>query len=121
MREKLGEIKGITPEEHRALELALASWKIFEKDSTEQRLKYILEQGGAALENYVIRGQNIEVTWISRSGVSERSIHDKDSLDAVSPGICVSAGTGMKYHLKDMPAIYEMYGKRTLWMGDELP
>lgn len=103
-RQALDKIKGITPEERKSFDLALASWRQFQKQSTEGRLKEMLALGGAELDNYVIRGEQIEITWQAHSGTYYKSRVDKNTLDVVSAGICLN-NEDQKFHLKDLPGI----------------
>ena len=104
MQRALDKLKGKTPEERKSFDLALASWKQFQKQSTEGRLKQMLATGGGELDNYVIRGQQIEITWQAHSGTYYKSRVDKDTLDVVSAGICLD-GEDRKFHLKDLPGV----------------
>ena len=97
-------IKGLTPEERKSFNLALESWKVFTKQTTEEKIKHLLEIGGGSLRSYVVRGANIEVRWKSVSGADYTSVVKKDSFDIVSSGICLS-GEDKKFHLKDLPGI----------------
>lgn len=100
----LKKLKGITPEERKSFDLALSSWRQFQRQSTEGRIKEMLAAGGAELDNYVIRGKQIEITWQAHSGRYYKSRVDKDTLDVVSAGICLS-GEDKKFHLKDLPGV----------------
>lgn len=100
----MDKIKGLTPEEKKTFNLALESWKLFTKQTTEEKLQKLLEIGGGALRSYVVRGTNIEVRWKSASGQDYTSVVQKDSFDVVSAGICLS-GQDRKFHLKDLPGI----------------
>lgn len=106
MKKKLDAISGLTPEEKRSLDLAMASWREYQQQTTEGQVREWLARGGADLDNYVIRGEQIEITWQARSGRYFRSRVDKDSLDVVSAGICLSGGDA-KFHLKDLPGLIE--------------
>lgn len=102
MRNNLEKIKGLTPEDKRAFELSISSWKVFTRMSTEATLRRVLSSGGGTLGSYVIRGMNIEIKWKSASGQGYNTLVDKESLDIVSAGICLD-GEDTKFHLKDMP------------------
>ena len=104
MRNAFDKIKGITPEDKSSFQLALSSWRIFKKQSTEGRIKEILNIGGAELNTYIVRGENIEVRWRSASGNKYNSLIKKDSFDVVSAGICLSGGD-TRFHLKDLPGV----------------
>ncbi|MHA2279464.1 MAG: hypothetical protein ACXAC5_01040 [Promethearchaeota archaeon] len=99
-------IKGLTPEEKKAFEIALTSWQLFQRQTTEGRLKEFLARGGAGLDGYVIRGNQIEITWQAKSGSYYKSRVRKETLDVVSAGICLS-GADQRFHLKDLPGIIE--------------
>lgn len=99
-------IKGVTPEEEKAFELAIASWIIFKKQTTQDKVKELLACGGAKLDNYIIRGDQIEITWQAKSGSYYRSRVDKTTLDVTSAGICLS-GEDSKFHIKDLPGIIQ--------------
>lgn len=103
---KLQSIKGVTPEDRTAFKLAFEAWDLFRKATTEHRLKELLESGGAKLGSYVLRGQNIEVRWESRSGEGYVSVVNKDTFDVVSAGICLD-GEDEKFHIKDLPHIMD--------------
>lgn len=111
MKKKIDNLKGLTPEEKRSLDLALASWREYQQQTTEGRLREWLAHGGADLDNYVIRGEQIEITWQARSGRCYRSRVEKSNLDVVSAGICLSGGDS-KFHLKDLPGLIEVGEKR---------
>ncbi len=104
MREVFDKIKGLTPEDQHAFELAIASWQKFRRQSTEGQIKSMLESGGGNLQRYVIRGANIEIKWKSASGQDYHSVVKKDSLDVVCAGICLD-GQDEKFHLKDLPFV----------------
>lgn len=104
MRSKFDGIAGIIPEERQAFNLALSSWEMFQKQTTEGRLKEFLARGGASLESYVIRGQNIEIRWSSGSGRRYNSLVNKNTLNVVSAGICLSGGDS-RFHFKDLPGV----------------
>lgn len=113
MKTKIGLIKGITPEDKTAFDLAIISWIQFKKLSTETRLKEVLCAGGGKLGSYVLRGANIEVKWVAPSGSNYTTVVNKESLDVVSAGICLSGGD-QKFHLKDMPFIVQVGEDRGL-------
>ncbi len=100
-----------TPEDSTAFELAKKSWEFFVKNSTENRIKELLENGGAKLGSYVVRGDNIEIKWKSSSGSKYNSVVKKDTFDVITSGICLS-GQDSKFHLKDLPGVIET-GERT--------
>lgn len=102
-----------TPEDNAAFELAKKSWEFFVKTSTESRIKELLENGGANLGSYVVRGDNIEIKWKSSSGSKYNSVVKKDTFDVVTSGICLS-GQDLKFHLKDLPGIIERGERRGL-------
>lgn len=104
MQRALDGLKGKTPEESKSFDLALVSWRQFQRQSTESRLKEMLAAGGGELDNYVIRGRQIEITWQAHSGTYYKSRVDKETLDVVSAGICL-AGEDKKFHLKDLPGV----------------
>lgn len=104
LQRELGKLKAVTPEERRSFELALSSWQKFQKQSTESRLKDMLATGGAELDNYVIRGDKIELTWLAISGRYYKSHVDKETFDVVSAGICLN-DQDQKFHLKDLPGV----------------
>lgn len=104
MQRAFDKLKGMTPEERKSFDLALASWREFQKQSTEDRIKEMLSVGGADLDKYVIRGEQIEITWLSRSGKAYKSRVDKKSLDVISPGICLN-NDDSRFHLKDLPGV----------------
>jgi len=104
MRQSLDIIKGITPEDQQAFELAISSWKVFTRMSTEAMIKKVLSDGGGALGSYVVRDVNIEIKWKSASGKDYTTLVDKSSLDVVSAGICLD-DEDTKFNLRDMPYI----------------
>lgn len=108
---KLKEISGVTPEDICAFELAVASWKVFKKVSDETRIQNAIAIGGGKLGRYVIRGDMIEIDWKSQSGAQYKSLVQKETLDVVSAGICLS-GEDTKFHLKDLPFIIDQGEKR---------
>lgn len=97
-------MKGVTPEEKKAFEMALDSWRTFQKQTTEGRVKELLARGGADLDNYVIRGNQIEITWQAKGGAYYKSRVNKETLDVVSAGICLNSADN-RFHLKDLPGI----------------
>lgn len=111
MKEQLAQVKGLTPEDRRAFDLALMSWKLFQKVSTEDRIKGALSSGGGKLGRYVLRGDNVEIQWTSESGQKYTSLVKRGSLDVVSAGICLS-NEDSKFHLKDLPFIIDQGEKR---------
>lgn len=104
MKLDLAKIKGMSPEDLKAFDLAVVSWAEFRKLSTEAALRKVLGDSGGKLGSYVIRGANIEVRWTTESGRSYTSVVKKDSFDVVSAGICLSGGD-KQFHLKDLPYI----------------
>lgn len=104
LQRELDKLKGVTPEEHKSFDLALASWRQFQRQSTESQIQEMLAVGGAELDKYVIRGEQIEITWLSRKGKYYTSRVDKKSLDVISPGICLD-NSDNRFHLKDLPGI----------------
>ncbi len=112
MKERLAKVENLTPEDYRAFDLALASWAIYKSMTTEDTLRQLLEDGGATLGSYVVRGSNIEVRWKSVSGADYTSVITKN-FDVVSAGICLSSEDN-KFHLKDMPHLVEQGERRGL-------
>jgi hypothetical protein len=106
-------VKGVVPEERDAYSLACDAWKQFAKISVESKVKQILKDGGARLGSFVVRGKNIEIKWTSASGEVYNSLVNKDTLDVISAGICLS-GEDSKFHLKDLPHLIEQGEKRRL-------
>lgn len=113
MRNAFDKIKGITPEDRSCFQLALSSWKIFKKQTTEGRIKELLDIGGGKLDSYIVRGENIELRWRSSSGRSYNSLVNKNSFDVVSAGICLSDGDS-NFHLKDLPGVIKEGEDRSL-------
>ncbi len=111
MQAKLSQIKGITPEDKKSFDLAIGSWIIFKKMTTEAKISEMFSQAGAKLGSYVVRGANIDVRWTSTSGREYRSTIVKETFDVVSAGICL-AGGDKSFHLKDLPFIIEEGEKR---------
>jgi len=97
-------LKNITPEESRSFDIALSSWRLFQRQSTEGQIREFLARSSADLDSYVIRGQQIELTWQSKSGRYYKSRVDKNTLDVVSAGICLN-DEDRKFHLKDLPGV----------------
>lgn len=106
MKELLSSIREISPEDKKSFDLAIASWIVFTKQSTEDKIRNFIEMGGAKLRSYVIRGENIEVKWTSKNGNIYDSLVDKN-FDVVSAGICLS-NEDHKFHLKDLPFIIDI-------------
>lgn len=96
MREALKKVSGITPEDTSAFELAISS--------AENILNEYLTTGGGSLTSYVVQGPNIEIKWKSAAGNSYTSLVDKESLDVISTGVCLTDDT---LHLKDLPFLAE--------------
>lgn len=109
----LENIKGLSLEDKNAFSLASFSWDLFVKNSTESAIQELLENGGATLGSYIMRGTNIEIKWASISGEKYISVVNKETLDVVSAGICLS-GEDEKFHLKDLPFLIEGGEKRGL-------
>lgn len=84
IQKELSKINGVTLEERKSLDLALASWRQFRRQNTD-----------AESDNYVICGKQIEMQWQAHSGNAE-----KDIFSVVSSGICL---TNNKFHLNDLP------------------
>ena len=97
-------IKGLTPEEKRAFQLAVSSWKAFQKVTTEGRIRSMLAAGGAELDSYVIRGDSIELAWRSRAGGFYSTVINKETFDVEAAGICVES-KGDTFHLQDLPGV----------------
>ena len=97
-------LKGTTPEEIKAFDIALSSWRLFQRQSTEGQIREFLARSSADLDSYVIRGQQIELTWQSKSGRYYRSRINRDTFDVVSAGICLN-DEDEKFHLKDLPGV----------------
>lgn len=106
MEKEIKVLKGLSAEQRRTFELAVVSWTLFRKLTTEDRIKRVLESGGGTLGRYVLRGDNLEIKWSSPSGRLYTSLINKDTLDVVSAGICLS-GEDRKFHLKDLPFIMD--------------
>jgi hypothetical protein len=87
MNRVVNKIKGITSEDRISYDLALSSWKEFQKQ----------DPTSMDFDDYVVRGNQIEIAWRHRNNYKI----DSSSLDFVSFGICVSKN--QKFHLKDMP------------------
>lgn len=113
MREQLAGVFALTPEDRKAFDIMLASWKLFTTVSTEERIRKMIEDGGGKLGKYVLRGDLVEVRWRSNSGGLYTSVVKKDTLDVVSAGICLS-GQDTKFHLKDLPFIIDQGEQRAL-------
>lgn len=109
MAKGLDEIKGLTPEDRIAFELASNSWNYFKRVATQDELNKLLAAGGGKLFSYVIRGANIEIKWKSKSGQEYTSLVDKVSYDGVSAGFCLTGDS--KFHTKDLPFIAEIEEK----------
>lgn len=110
MKQTLARVKGMSPEDHKAFELALKSWHKFQQFNTEARIKKVLEESGAKLGSYVVRGDNVEVRWKTDRGTAYTSLVQKASLDVVSAGICLDPHDGSgpqdsKFNLRDLPYI----------------
>lgn len=101
MKEKFSNVKQITPEDKTAFEMAVDAWFRFRKVSTEDRIKTLIESGGGKLSHFIVRGDNIEVKWLSASGNTYNSLVNQN-LDVVTAGICLSSEDS-KFHLKDLP------------------
>ena len=101
MRQQFETVKGRTPEDKKAFDAALFSWKELLKTTTEDQIKTLLAAGGGKLGKYVVRGPNIEIMWNSESGRGYNSLVNKETFDIVQTGICVS-GEDKKFHLKDL-------------------
>lgn len=104
MKTCLAGVKELTPEDKKAFEMAMASWTLFQRVTTEDRLRDFIENSGGKFQSYVIRGVNVEIKWTSDSGRTYNSLVEKESLDVVSAGICLS-GEDKKFHLKDLPFV----------------
>lgn len=104
MQAVINGIKGLTPEEYKTFDLAMASWRQFQRQSIEGRVKQILAEAGAELDNYVVRGKQIEITWQAHSGTYYKSRIDKETFDVVSAGICLN-NEDDRFHLKDLPGV----------------
>lgn len=103
-RDQVADLKGLTPEDKSAFYLSCDIWNEFRKTTTEERIRELLESGGANMGSFVVRGENIEVMWKSSSGGNYISLVDKTTFDVVSAGICLN-GTDSLYHLKDLPGV----------------
>lgn len=111
MTSRLEKIRDTTPEEIKSFELAMFSWRQFKRMNTEEQLQEMLEMGGAHLENYVVRGKNIDISWRAESGSRFNSLIDRDTFDVVSAGICLN-DQDQKFHLKDLAGIIKMGEER---------
>jgi hypothetical protein len=103
-------ILGLKTEESKAFDIVLESWKKFLKTSTEDTIKQFLQNSGATLSNYILKGTDIEIKWKAPSGKTYYSLIKKDSYDVVSAGICLS-GEDQKFHLKDLPYLVDFAEK----------
>jgi len=99
--EVLRGIRGAGPEHRETFRIAFESWTKFRKQSTEEILQKFLDAGGGKLSEFVVRGGNIEVQWISDSGQEYSSVVKKDTFDVVQSGVCLS-GRDRQYHMKDL-------------------
>lgn len=111
MRKLAATIKGVHPEQRHAFELAIVAWTLFQKVSTEDRIRKILADSGGHLGRFILRGENIEVHWKSAAGREYSSLIQKESLNVISAGICLS-GYDRRFHLKDLPFIMSEGEKR---------
>lgn len=97
-------VKGLTPEDEIAYQLA-ARRVIQETRSTlETRIEADLQDVGAKLSSYVEKGDNVEVRWVNASGRSYTSVLRKDDFRVVTAGICVS-GEDRKFNLKTLVGV----------------
>lgn len=101
---KMKKIAGITPEERKSFDMSLSALQMVQRLTTEGRIKETLATAGSSLEEYVIRGRNIEISWQAQSGAVHNSLIDAKTFDVVSAGICVNDGD-RKFHLRDLPGI----------------
>lgn len=106
-------VKGLTPEDRTVFSIAQNSWRLFQKSTTEDKIKTALTQAGGHLAKYVVRGDLIDIKWQSSSGKSYTSTVKTETFDVVSAGICLS-GYDSKFHLKDLPFIIEQGERRDL-------
>lgn len=112
-------LKGITPEDAIAYQLA-ARRVIQETRSTlETRLESELRDVEAKLDSYVERGDNVEVRWVNASGQPYTSVIRKDDFQVVTAGICVS-GEDRKFDLKSLVGIvsYAENKRHVVRIGD---
>jgi hypothetical protein len=110
MKKGLAQVKGATPEDRRAFDLAVKSWQKFQVLNTEARIRKVLQESGAVLGSYVVRGDKLEVRWKTDRGTAYTSMVAKDTLDVVSAGICLDPHDGSgpqdhKFNLRDLPYI----------------
>ena len=85
--------KGLTPEEKQAISFAAAFHKEASMSDFEKRLGHEFGQVNASVENFVERGDLVEVRWLdSTTNAKYTSVLKKDSLDVVTAGICLSGG-----------------------------
>ncbi len=107
MKRQLGEITGITPEERKSFDIALSAWQIVRRKSTEEQVQEFWAGTDARLEEHIIRGRNIEISWQAQSGAVHNSLIDAQTFDVVSAGICVN-DEDRRFHVKDLPGIVRL-------------
>lgn len=103
-------ILGLKKEEETSFDIILESWKKFLKTSTEEVIKQFLQNSGATLSNYILKGESVEIKWKAPSGKTYYSVIKKDSYDVITAGICLS-GEDKKFHLKDLPYLVDFAEK----------
>jgi len=84
---------GLTPEERKAFEYAVQFHKEAHMTDIEKRLHNELDKYGAKLDGFTERGDNVSVKWRdSKTNSTYTSVLDKENLNVVVAGICLSGG-----------------------------
>ncbi len=84
-------IKGLTPEDRTAYDLAIQHIPgFFPEKQDEQRLRRALKTGGGNLQQFQDQGDFWTVHWTTADGEYHTSAIAKDDLTVISAGICLS-------------------------------
>jgi hypothetical protein len=112
------EVKGVTPEDMIAYQLAARRVIQETRSSLETRLETDLKDVGAKLDGYTERGDNVEVRWVNASGQGYTTVIRKDDFKVVTAGICVS-GEDRKFNLKSLVGVvnHAEQQRRVGWIG----
>jgi len=98
------EVKGASPEDCIAYQIAARRIVQETKTTVESRLESALVDVHAKLDSFTERGDNLEVRWVNASGQGYTTVIRKDDFKVVTAGICVS-GEDRKFDLKSLVGV----------------
>ncbi|MGG6263087.1 hypothetical protein ACQ4M3_07390 [Leptolyngbya sp. AN03gr2] len=99
-------LKGLTPEDRIAYQIASQHTKAFSGQGDEQRLRSALTHAGGELRQFEDRGQFWRVEWTTSDGERHISAISKEDLTVMNSGICLS-GRDRQFDLTSLVGVIE--------------